>query len=155
MVSHWQILPWPSRAGGHSPQFHCPDRLSFKMYRAGTASHAPVHPWTQWDAHTPRFSHTHIGHEDSRGHESPSLPQHQGCLFHRGDLVAHQHLVLQKVLGGQGDPGGPRRRRAIEHREMQTLLKQKPVPRPGPGHTHHLAHIPCLALLSWRSRQTL
>lgn len=28
-------------------------------------------------------------------------------------------------------------------------------PRPGPGHTYHLAHVPRLAFLSWRSRQTL
>lgn len=28
-------------------------------------------------------------------------------------------------------------------------------PWPGPGRTHHLTHVPRLALLSWRSRQTL
>lgn len=40
----------------------------------------------------------------------PFLPLRQGCRFLREDPVAHQHLELQRVLGGLGDQGGPRRK---------------------------------------------
>lgn len=65
----------------------------------------------------PHRSSSHTSMADTttvKGPESPSLPPHQGCLFHQGDLVDRRRLELQRVLGGRGDLEGPRRRRAIE-----------------------------------------
>lgn len=138
--------------GPGSQALHGPSKL--QMHLTGTASQGSCMPHTSgWDTHRyMRVDHTpqHLSPPTPavlactsdtttvKRPESPSLPRHQGCLFHLGDLVAHRHLELQRVLGGQGDLEGPRRRRAIEHRQNAKLSpKQK-----SRGHGRGPPHLP-------------
>lgn len=87
-----------------------------------------VHPHTgTWDCvctQTHYFSGSYGADTVISKQTSPFLPLHQGCRFRQEDLVAHQHLELQRVLGDPGDQEGPGRKKGHWTRQDVCTLPQ-------------------------------
>lgn len=157
-----EILHEATANRGQSSRLHRTHWLSVEVYVTGMAQPRPVclrsctgHTHAHTHAHPGLPMHTRTSNVTAGRGESPSLPRHRDCLFHPEALAARQRLELRRGLGGQGDLGGPGGRRTIEHRQNVNRDGNRTGRSVRPGHTYHLTHVPGLALLSRRSRQTL
>lgn len=160
--SAWALPKAPGNRG-RGPCLPGTDLLSGKVHSTGTAPHMPIpaaghahtrtHPWAP--ART-RTSATSTGRGVSH------------LLSHGAGIAYSARRSLWPVSawspGGSSGAGGPRGalrgRRTTEYRQNANCNQSgSEPPRTArwacPGHTYHLTHVPCLALLSGRSRQAL
>ena len=82
-------------------------------------------------------THTRTHTRTVTGRASPSLPRLQGCLFHRGVLVARLHLELRRVLGVRGDLAGPGEGEPLSPEQRQASPRMPAPPRPVPQERPH------------------